>query len=284
MYSCNVFVSMILRKYLFFVFICVTFLGVAQHAKIKTFVLDWDMSSDLTTSHGASWELPLVKGNFVDEDGLPAYVTMWGIESGTDKVRYSLKNIVYEVVDKKYLQSIPFEKLPSLVESSLKISKSPLATDLTFEMTPLIKEGAIVKKVVSFEVEYTLSKSQKKFQKTSVVENSVLSTGRWYKFSVHRTGVFKIDSKLLNELGISTTNLDPRNIRIYGNGGAMLPNLNSAPRYEDLQENSIYISGEDDGEFDTGDFILFYAKGAHDWLLSNENSIAHRKNIYSEEA
>ena len=33
---------------------------------------------------------------------------------------------------------------------------------------------------------------------------------------------------------------DPAAVRIFGNGGTMLPMMNSEPRYDDLVENSIY--------------------------------------------
>ena len=115
--------------------------------------------------------------------------------------------------------------------------------------------------------------------------NAVLSSGTWFKFSVDTTGVFKIDRNLLQSIGISTSGLNPRKIHIYGNGGQLLPELNSAFRYDDLQENAIYIEGEADGSFDANDFILFYAKGPHDWVVDTTNETAtHRQNIYSDKA
>ncbi|WP_218599646.1 type IX secretion system sortase PorU [Polaribacter sp. NJDZ03] len=115
--------------------------------------------------------------------------------------------------------------------------------------------------------------------------NSVLSTGDWFQFSVDTTGVFKIDRSLLQQIGISTNGLNPKKISIYGNGGAMLPVLNSDVRFTDLQENAIYIEGEDDGSFDANDFILFYAQGPHDWDVNAASSSAtHRQNIYSDVA
>ena len=57
------------------------------------------------------------------------------------------------------------------------------------------------------------------------VTNSVLSDGNWYKFAIDTTGVFKIDRAFLQQLGISTNNLNPKKIHIYGNGGHLLPEL-----------------------------------------------------------
>ncbi|MFT5673843.1 MAG: hypothetical protein ACI9JT_002498, partial [Polaribacter sp.] len=98
--------------------------------------------------------------------------------------------------------------------------------------------------------------------------SSVLASGDWYKFSVDTTGVFKIDKRLLRSIGISTNGVNPKNIQIFGNGGSLLPVLNSDFRNEDLQQNTIYIEGEADGSFDANDFILFYAKGPHDWVVN----------------
>ena len=115
------------------------------------------------------------------------------------------------------------------------------------------------------------------------VSNSVLASGDWYKFSVDTTGVFKIDKSFLERIGISTNGLNPKRIQIYGNGGSLLPVVNGAERSEDLQENAIYVAGEDDGNFDNTDFILFYAKGPHDWVVNAASKTArHRQNIYSD--
>ncbi len=119
----------------------------------------------------------------------------------------------------------------------------------------------------------------------SQVSNSVLSQGDWYQFSVDTTGVFKIDKNLLEQIGIATTNLDPRKIHVYGNGGNLLPVLNSDFRYDDLQENAIYVDGEVDGVFNDNDYILFYAKGPHSWIVNTTTeTVAHQQNIYSDKA
>ena len=115
--------------------------------------------------------------------------------------------------------------------------------------------------------------------------NSVLSSGVWFKFSIDTTGVFKIDKNLLQQIGVSTNGLNPKKIHIYGNGGQLLGETNSDFREDDLQENAIYIEGEGDGSFDNGDYILFYAKGPHDWTINTTtNSVKHRQNIYADKA
>ncbi len=53
----------------------------------------------------------------------------------------------------------------------------------------------------------------------------------------------------------------PRSYSYFGNGGGMLPEKNSDARRDDLQEIAIAIYDGNDGNFDEGDYILFYAEG-----------------------
>ena len=117
------------------------------------------------------------------------------------------------------------------------------------------------------------------------VTNSVLANGNWYKFAIDTTGVFKIDRAFLQRLGISINNLNPKKIHIYGNGGQLLPELNADFRYDDLQENAIFIEGEEDNSFDSNDYILFYAKGPHSWDVNPvQGTVNHKQNIYSDQS
>ena len=122
--------------------------------------------------------------------------------------------------------------------------------------------------------------------KSSTIKNSVLSQGTWHKFMVDTTGVFRLDRSFLQNLGINTDEINPKNIRIFGNGGELLPTTNNKFRYDGLQENAILVNGEDDNSFDSNDFVLFYAKGPHGWNTESlqEDQIEHVNNIYSDKA
>lgn len=114
-------------------------------------------------------------------------------------------------------------------------------------------------------------------------EHSVLSAGEWYKIAVAESGMCRISYSYLQSIGVDMTSLDPRNVKVYGNGGTMLPEGNSAFRYDDLQENAIEVIGEDDGSFDVTDYILFYAKGPVNWTYnSTQNIWEHRTHAYSD--
>jgi hypothetical protein len=114
-------------------------------------------------------------------------------------------------------------------------------------------------------------------------QTSVLSSGDWYKIGIVQTGIHKIDATFLKNIGINTTGINPQHLKIYGNGGRMLPQKNSDFRHEDLTENAIWISGESDGKFDDNDYILFFAQSPHEIIADNTSrSFSHRFNIYSD--
>ena len=114
--------------------------------------------------------------------------------------------------------------------------------------------------------------------------SSVLKSGSWFKLAVDKNGVYKINSDLLRKMGVNTSNVDPRKIKIYGYGGGMLPQANSSQRPVDLTENAIFVSGESDGKFDSQDYILFYGEGADKAEFDLQHDIFfYEKNLYSNE-
>ena len=113
--------------------------------------------------------------------------------------------------------------------------------------------------------------------------NSVLAEGSWYKFAVTKNGVYQINSAMLSEAGIDVNSIDPRKIKIFGNGGGMLPQANSEPRAQDLIENAIFVSGQEDGSFDSNDIILFYGQGPHVYGFDETTQkFTYQKNLYSD--
>ncbi len=61
--------------------------------------------------------------------------------------------------------------------------------------------------------------SAKKYKSAN---SSILASGKWYQLSISATGVYKIDKTFLKSMGVEAADINPKNIRIFGNGG-MLP-------------------------------------------------------------
>lgn len=80
--------------------------------------------------------------------------------------------------------------------------------------------------------------------------NSWINYNQQYlKFKVVETGIYRISQATLLAAGVPLSNIDARNIQIFGRG----------------EELPLYIEGEDDGTFDANDFIEFYAQRNDGW-------------------
>jgi hypothetical protein len=114
-------------------------------------------------------------------------------------------------------------------------------------------------------------------------QSSILSNGSWYKVSIEKNGVYKITFDQFKKMGFDPDKTDPRKIKIAGNIGGMLPQPNSTLRPDDLTENAIFVSGENDGVFNKEDFILFYAEGSDGIRFNATKKItAYEHNLYSD--
>ena len=121
--------------------------------------------------------------------------------------------------------------------------------------------------------------------KNTDVGQSVLATGTWFKVGVPSSGFFKIDNTVITALGLNPANVNPANVRVFGNGGSMLSEDNSVPRASDLIENAVILNGNGDNVFDNGESVIFYAKGPMGWNKDSVNQkFTHVKNLYSDTA
>lgn len=156
---------------------------------------------------------------------------------------------------------------------------------LLFSIVPYIKKNNSIYRISSFTYKQTPTAIIGNISAKSFASESVLKpgSGSWFKISVTQDGIYKIDKQFLSKMGVDIANLNPQHINIYGNGDGRLPDLNSAPRTDDLAVNAIFIAGESDGKFDDNDYILFYAKGPHRWdFNTTTNSFVNERNIYSD--
>lgn len=113
--------------------------------------------------------------------------------------------------------------------------------------------------------------------------NSVLANGDWYRIGIPQNGIYRLGPELLSSMGINPAQIDPRQLQVYGIGGGMLPRANAVHRYDDLQEIPLWVSGENDGSFDAGDFALFYAEGPQRWRYNPSiQRFIHETNLYAD--
>lgn len=257
-------------------------------AQNKSIEIDWSTNATLKTNSFKNNNLPTTKkpskGMLVISKSEISYTLQW------KDLRFAKGNSL-KVTNVKYgnLSASELKKInKNLVTNSLLYTissgqaRNVIYTSVT--ILPIIKTQTGYKKVISFDLSYDYE-AQNKAVSRMQLSNSVLATGDWFKFKVDKTGVFKITKGFLEDLGMNTNSIDPRKLKIFGNGGKPLPFLNSENTSFDLEENSIQVIGEGDGSFDSNDFILFYGVGTLGYLgTESETNFDTNINPYSDDA
>jgi hypothetical protein len=96
------------------------------------------------------------------------------------------------------------------------------------------------------------------------------SAAVWYRMKLKDEGTYKIDNLSLSAAGVNTNSIDPNTFRVFTGGGKELPTDNAVAPPE-LKEIPIYLVGEEDGSFDSGDYLLFYGIGTEAWEYDQQN-------------
>ncbi|AWK04188.1 peptidase C25 [Flavobacterium crocinum] len=195
-----------------------------------------------------------------------------------------ISNVIYESLSRADLGDLGIENIPDKPNESLIITNARDLKHTFLFLNPIIKDGNSFKRIKSFSYNINnstaRSSSRTIFQKTAAISNSVLASGDWYRFYIQKSGVYKITRSFLQSLGFDPSKVDPRRIKIYGNGGRMLPLANNIYYPDDLTENAIQIAGENDGVFNNEDYILFYAEGVENWNSESQTNL----NLYDTKA
>ncbi|MDD4847534.1 MAG: type IX secretion system sortase PorU [Bacteroidales bacterium] len=115
-------------------------------------------------------------------------------------------------------------------------------------------------------------------------EKSPLADGDWFKISVSSNGVYKISGADLKNAGMDISSVQPRQLKLLGNGGGMIPEDNSWQKFTCLQENAIVVVGEEDGVFNESDYILFYGESPNVWRYDSvSQTFFHQIHYYSQQ-
>ena len=269
---------------LLFALILSVFLGNAQ---VKNITIKWktDVYGVKKNTNGLSKTIPKKNEGFsqsimITKDAM-RFEAQWKDNALADVASLQVSDIKYGSISSKDLGS--FDSKLTTTEANFSL-KSSIARDEIYtriSANPVVLVNGVLKKILSFSVRYN-KKAKRKTNSRVQFSNSVLATGEWFKFGIEKSGVYRLDKRFLNNLGMNTDNLDPRSLKIYGHGGKPLPLKNNLNTQFDLPQNAIQVIGEEDGVFGSGDAILFYALGVagQDEIGDNDTNL----NPYSDEA
>ncbi|MDF2553274.1 MAG: hypothetical protein K0R77_2549 [Chryseobacterium sp.] len=186
----------------------------------------------------------------------------------TGEGQLRVTNLVWEPVSAKDLFDINKDLLPNydITDINYYYLEGERIANTTVGLFKNVKGR--IQRLSSFELTSSNLPSNFSAQKVGSTANP-LANGGFYKIKVDKSGIFKITAQFLRDIGINPSNVNPKNFRIYGNGGIMLPEHNQDIKYSALQENSIQVVGEDDGVWNDADYALFYAQGPNGYNLYN---------------
>ena len=198
-----------------------------------------------------------------------------------------LSNTVFIALTPEEVLAIDDPQLiPPVIDIHVGIAEEKSITYSEITLVPFRRNpvNGLIEKLLSFEIVGRMERRTPELKSVaSYADHSVLQTGTWYKLAVGTTGIYKLSFEDMQSMGITATAIDPRNIRIYSNGGGMTPEPNSTYRTDDLKENAIFVNGEQDGTFGPGDYILFYGESQDTWSYNTEDKLFHhKKNIYAD--
>lgn len=253
----------------------------AQEVDIR---LSWDDAPEVFSYAGLEYERWGFEGAGYDyrQPELPLYTASVPV-SRPGELRVEVVAAEYEPFGWQPRQDE--DRIPSSLDFQTTISsrRGQYTAHITF--LPVLREGGSLQRVKSIRLRVSptgpsldLSPGARGGSPTE----SVLRDGQIYKIAVAEEGVYRLTYDFLqSELGVAVDQVDPAQIKLYGNGGGSLPESLTDPVPEDLQENAIFVAGAEDGAFNPGDFILFYAQGPHQWVLDEEDrTFIRRTNIY----
>lgn len=273
----------------FFCTVCLLLLSLfclqTVEAQIKTTFpvsLKWGGVAEERNSYDTLLYIVLESGNY---DGpMPTYMVSLPVFDDQLKVDAALESVESAPLSAEELRIAEHFSYDAEFMVSARPVRARDEAFLVCEIIPFRQIGGNMEKLVSAQLSLTLVPDTNRTAKAAdYARSSAMATGKWYKVGLQETGVYKLTYNDLKELGVELSGLDPRTIRIYHNGGGVLPELNSEPRHDDLVEVSVYVYGESDGKFDPDDYILFYGRGPVGWKYNAlHEAFEHRPNAYDD--
>ncbi|MEN8120334.1 MAG: type IX secretion system sortase PorU [Bacteroidota bacterium] len=208
------------------------------------------------------------------KDFLPVYHELIALNSGNYTAE--LRDMQFVVLTSDEKKMISKSQIPFKIEFEKEIfylRKAPHLSISVFPFKQNVQNGEIYK-LKSFKIVLTEQSRKDKTSKTKsfYTLNSVLSSGHWVKIKIKKSGIYRIGFDELENMGITS----PENLRIFGNGGSMLPYSNGDRHPDDLSEIDVLVKDN---------YILFYGDGTVQWNYDSINHVFNQKlNLYSDYA
>ncbi len=231
----------------------------------KKVVLDW---KGIQSIQGINYE-PI---NALCAEGLtnnaaknytPEYFEKFKLPATAQSCDILVTHTEWEPVSVDQLSTLTYALIPDQTLSPVIETGTERGVEMTMlTINPLVinPEGGIMRlKSFTIDLVYIPGRAKDQNLKSSAyAAHSVLAQGNWYKIQLDKTGIYKLTYADIKAMGVDMSTIKPNSIRLFGNGGGMLPEANNAFRYDDLTENAIQVVNAGNNVFASGDYILFY--------------------------
>lgn len=248
--------------------------------------LDWQSNpKTFSTIDGKTVTQPtFTKASHSDNVGLlPFYNELIPLAT-VGEVSVQITNAVYSISD--HIDNTGLSFIKETVEPKVEFSlmrKKPYAS---VSILPLRKNAnGVIEKLESFSLQVSVVPKSQHRSINAYASVSALATGNFYKVAVTGDGIYKIDYNFVkNVLKAEPSSFNFNTLAIFGNGGGMVPDLNSVARPDDLLENPTMIfDNNGNNKMDDGDYLLFYGQMPDKWKFnSSTKSFNHEKNLYTD--
>lgn len=274
---------------LFFLSLSFTLLSNSALAQSNTqnIILEWEgvlqtsvagqPSTSLLRFEGAEFEL--------SDHSNPIFALQKEVSGRPDRVKIDLLNTEFVPLTEAEKNAVDMQSLLNSVETHSFMAMSRGKAIAVTHFVPIRKNEAtgMAEKLVSFQVRWSVSGNQPPPQRSSRSTSSVMASGDWYRIGVPKDGVYRMSYQYLKDIGVDVDGISSDAVNVYGNGVGLLPTQNGLPRPDDLQPNSIQVVDGNDGSFDPGDYLLFFARGPQRWRYDTaESEFRHVKHLYTD--
>lgn len=275
------------------IFLLITFLTFSKFVSSQSnghIDLRWDDKSIVEfNSKQEKISHPNFKGVFYDRiSSTPIKIISFTTKDQVQSSSIILQNTVYKNLSTEELVYINQANLQKQLQVKNNIKKSGNENIISFEIPTFVYNTSKLEweKLVSFD--YSISTNKTPQKKNNTFRSGVTSPmqeGKWFKIGITATGVQKLDKNFFLNNNINISNINPKNIRVFGYSQGMLPELITDFSPASLPEINSYFEGESDEIFNDQDYLLFYANEANTWKYSSSTKkYTHSKHLYSDTA
>ncbi len=214
---------------------------------------------------------------------MPSYIENIPITNKNVNLKVIINNIIYQSLNEKEVDFIDKNTIKNNIEFQTEIIYTKKQAYLQILFSPFRKNNNTYEKVIYYNItiETEPIKIEKEQKSKTYATKSILASGNFYKIAIEKTGIHKITYADLESMGVNLTNLKTNNLSLFGNGGNILPENTSNFAYDDLNEVPIQIIDvNNNGIFESTDYILFYGLGVIGWQEGNP-FYTHTMNVYA---